>query len=78
MGRTPSVQSSHCLVFMRMESKAAESYSKDSSVQTEDGLSLIRLTFIEKGNKVLDIGCGTGYLTNMLASEVGSEGKVGM
>ena len=45
----------------------AETYSKVSRQQTEDGLQLISKLCPEKGMKVLDMGCGTGYLSSVLA-----------
>ena len=55
----------------------ALTYESNSSVQQEDGLHLINLLGINKGNKVLDLGCGTGYLTKVLADQVGQQqGKV--
>jgi len=51
-------------------------YRQVSSLQTEDGLKLIdRLSPLE-GSRVLDLGCGTGYLASVLAQRVGPEGKV--
>jgi protein-L-isoaspartate O-methyltransferase len=55
----------------------ASVYDSNSSAQTEDGQGLINLLKLEEGNVVLDLGCGTGYLTKVLASIVGcSGGKV--
>ena len=31
---------------------------------------------VKNGNRVLDLGCGTGYFTTILSELVGSEGKV--
>ncbi len=56
--------------------KEAEIYDKTSSNQREDGVNLISLLSPKKGCKILDLGCGTGYLTKALANEVGPTGKV--
>ena len=56
----------------------AITYDSNSSEQREDGLSLIDLLDIKRGMKVLDLGCGTGYLTKVLADKVGPNGKVKM
>ena len=45
--------------------------------QREDGLKLTKLLAPEKGDKVLDLDCGTGYLySKVLADLVGPEGQV--
>lgn len=54
----------------------AEAYDKNSVVQREVGMKLMKRLAPEKGDKILDIGCGTGYLTKALADLVGPEGKV--
>lgn len=55
----------------------AVSYENNcSSYQREDGLNLVSLLDLQKGYKVLDLGCGTGYLTSILADHVGPQGKV--
>ena len=57
--------------------KQAEAYDRNQSTyQRQNGKRLIELLAPEKGNKILDIGCGTGYLTKLLADLVGPEGKV--
>ena len=43
---------------------------KQSTNQFEDGLRLINLLAPGKGDSVLDLGCGTGSLTKVLASRV--------
>ena len=37
---------------------------------------MIDMLTLEKGITVLDLGCGTGYLTKVLLDKVGPEGKV--
>lgn len=55
----------------------AERYDKSTTAyQGKDGLYLIDRITPEKGNHVLDLGCGTGYLASVLAERVGPEGKV--
>jgi predicted O-methyltransferase YrrM len=56
---------------------AADKYDSNSSLQREDGLYLMEKLALERGSKILDLGCGTGYLTKILADRVGPEGKVG-
>lgn len=59
-----------------MSSKQAELYEATTSQQYIFGQKLMKLLPIEKGNKVLDFGRGTGYLTKKLADLVGPEGRV--
>ena len=54
----------------------ATTYENNSSAQREDGLNLMDLLDVKKGSKVLDLGCGTGYLTKLLADRVGQDGEV--
>ena len=54
----------------------ASVYDSNSSQQRDTGLRLIELLDPKPGYKVLDLGCGTGYLTKTLADQVGHEGKV--
>ena len=43
---------------------------KQSHIQYEDGLRLVELLAPGKSDSVLDLGCGTGHLTKVLASKV--------
>ena len=54
----------------------AVSYEQKSGGQRNAGLDLIDMLNVEKGATVLDLGCGTGYLTKVLSERVGPEGKV--
>ena len=55
----------------------AESYERGSAVQREIGATLIdELLVVEKGSTILDLGCGTGYLTKLLSDHVGPDGRV--
>lgn len=56
--------------------EAASKYDSISDEQREVGLYLMEKLAPVVGSKVLDLGCGTGYLTKVLADRVGSEGKV--
>ena len=54
----------------------AQLYSEVSGVQKEHGEELIEKLSLEKNMKILDLGCGTGYLSAVLADCVGPEGSV--
>ena len=54
----------------------ATSYQNGSKSQQSVGLRMIEMLNVEKGATVLDLGCGTGYLTKVLSERVGAEGKV--
>ena len=44
--------------------------------QGKNGVELIDKLALRKGNVVLDLGCGTGYLSSVLAERVGPLGRV--
>ena len=54
----------------------AQLYSEVSDVQKEHGKELIEKLALQKNMKILDLGCGTGYLSALLADCVGPEGSV--
>ena len=60
-----------------MMETAAETYDKlQFSRQGRDGMELIDKLPLKEGMKVLDIGCGTGFLASVIAGQVGESGKV--
>ena len=55
----------------------ADTYNEISGdFQLVDGIKLMELTSFEEGSRVLDLGCGTGRLTAVLAGRLGSKGHV--
>ena len=57
------------------ESQAAN-YEHGSKMQRDVGIKIIKELKICEGSRVLDLGCGTGYLTKVLSEKVGPQGKV--
>ena len=54
----------------------AAGYDLEATSQRDAGLAMIEKLDIQKGSTILDLGCGTGALTKVLAEKVGAEGKV--
>ena len=55
---------------------AASHYEQFSNNQKTAGQTLITLSGVKSGEKVLDLGCGTGHLAVVLSEIVGPEGRV--
>ena len=55
---------------------SANRYDKLSAHQREVGQELITVSNVKRGDKILDLGCGTGYFAAVLSELVGLEGKV--
>ena len=54
----------------------AEKYSELNAFQVGLGKQLINLLGVKRGDKVLDMGCGTGEITSFIADQVSEEGEV--
>ncbi|CAB3989351.1 Hypothetical predicted protein [Paramuricea clavata] len=56
----------------------AEKYSKNNAIQIKLGQQFVSLLELGYGQKVLDMGCGTGELTAYTANQVGFENVFGV
>ena len=52
----------------------AETYDRVSDLQFESGKRLVERLGVERGLRVLDVGCGTGRLAHWIAARVGPTG----
>jgi arsenite methyltransferase len=62
--------------FTHDSSELARIYDRVSDVQFEGGKRLVERLEVQRGGRVLDIGCGTGRLARWIAERVGSTGGV--
>ena len=54
----------------------AKDYDEVSEPQIDEGVEFVRELNLSKGDKVLDMGCGTGHVTKHIADIVGPNGHV--
>ena len=54
----------------------AANYEGGSLMQRDIGMKIIKDVVIREGSTILDLRCGTGYLTKMLSECVGPQGMV--
>ena len=56
--------------------ESASHYEQLSDYQKKTGQTLVKFSRVKRGEKVLDLGCGTGHLAAVLSEVVGPEGRV--
>ena len=64
------------ILFKKRSYEAAMAYSKSNDCQIRYGKKLSEKACVKRGDKLLDMGCGTGELTSSLAEIVGKDGQV--
>jgi SAM-dependent methyltransferase len=62
--------------FSHDTSGLAETYDRMSDFQLEGGKNLVKRLDLQPGERVLDVGCGTGRLARFIAEQVGTTGRV--
>jgi ubiquinone/menaquinone biosynthesis C-methylase UbiE len=62
--------------FTHDTSRLAETYDRVSDFQLEGGKRLVERLELRRGERVLDVGCGTGRLARWIAERVGPTGHV--
>jgi arsenite methyltransferase len=62
--------------FAHDSASLAETYDRLSDMQFEGGKRLLERLGLKSGDRVLDVGCGTGRLARWIASRVGPGGSV--
>ena len=62
--------------FEHDNARLAETYDRVSDSQFEGGKRLVERLGLEEGQRVLDVGCGTGRLARWIAERVGPSGSV--
>jgi len=56
--------------------RLAETYHRISDAQFSGGQKLVEMLGVKAGDRVLDVGCGTGRLARWIAECVGPDGSV--
>ena len=76
----PTVHSLYCASMFPTQngSDNSEKYSRNNTIQVKLGKHFVDLLSLHYGQKVLDMGCGTGELTAHIANLVGSENVFGV